>query len=169
MTLFYFDQLLCSVSSICTNLNRKLNQTLHQFHSSCRFFSPFSSQFELTLTKRNTNVKAGFVSCYVISFSPGSVLADVVTEFDTRENVTAQQVNDVIETEAINQPGGNVTLPLLPYNFTLDRPISSDGLFHFLSIFLFFSLFFFVCRWFPSSFLSLSLLALLLNAHKRKI
>lgn len=57
----------------------------------------------------------------------GSIVADVVTQYDTKENVTAENVNDVIVTESLNQPGGNYTLPYLSSNFTLGSTVSTNG------------------------------------------
>lgn len=67
------------------------------------------------------------MSCFVISFSSGSVIADVVTVYDTRENVTSEQVTDIIVAESRNQPGENVTLPSLSVNITLDSKVTSEG------------------------------------------
>lgn len=81
----------------------------------------------MTLTKQNTNVQVGFVTCFVRSFSFGSVIADVITQYDEAEKVTAEQVTAIIVTESMNQPGGNVTLPGLSSNFTVGVPVTSEG------------------------------------------
>ncbi|XP_071818912.1 uncharacterized protein [Apostichopus japonicus] len=100
-----------------------LNQSSEEF---AELQIEICTAFEITLTKQNTNVKVGFVSCFVISFSSGSVIADVVTVYDTRENVTSEQVTDIIVAESRNQPGENVTLPSLSMNITLDSKVTSE-------------------------------------------
>ncbi|KAJ8032194.1 Sushi, von Willebrand factor type A, EGF and pentraxin domain-containing protein 1 [Holothuria leucospilota] len=80
--------------------------------------------FEITLTNRSSNVKGGYVSCYVESFSNGSIITDVVTKYNKEENVTPQQVTDIIATEAEQQE--HYTIPYLTLNFTLDSEIKSN-------------------------------------------
>ncbi|KAJ8026591.1 Coagulation factor XIII B chain [Holothuria leucospilota] len=83
--------------------------------------------FQTTLTKRNTNVKLGFVSCFVLSFTSGSIVANVATEYDEAANVTADQVTDIllVELQGNKNQLGNYSIPGLSLNFS-SAPNSSE-------------------------------------------
>ncbi|KAJ8032191.1 CUB and sushi domain-containing protein 1 [Holothuria leucospilota] len=108
------------------SLDAHFNETLAD--NSSKEFLDLQKQvcfaFEYTLTNRSSNVKNGYVSCYVESFSNGSIITDVVTKYKKEENVTPQQVEDIIATEAEQQE--HYTIPYLILNFTLDSEIKSE-------------------------------------------
>ncbi|PIK38229.1 putative P-selectin [Apostichopus japonicus] len=83
--------------------------------------------FEDALTRRYTNVQRGFVNCYIQSFADGSIITEVVTEYDASENVTPEDVTNilVVELERQSASENNYTLPGLSLNFTLGYQIES--------------------------------------------
>lgn len=69
------------------------------------------------------------MNCYIQSFADGSIITQVVTEYDASENVTPEDVTNilVVELERQSDSENNYTLPGLSLNFTLGYPIESKG------------------------------------------
>lgn len=69
------------------------------------------------------------MNCYIQSFADGSIITEVVTEYDASENVTPEDVTNilVVELERQSASENNYTLPGLSLNFTLGYQIESKG------------------------------------------